>query len=318
MRAKVIHTGRIALGILASITLGWLALRGVELQLVINSFSRISPAMLILSLLVFMGASYLRAARWRLMFLSDEISIGRLFIVQHEGLGLSNVMPLRVASEITQLAVLTLRDGIKRANAIAALGMERIVDAIASTSLLGASFFLVPEMQELGVLLWGTISMVAVMVTVLIALVWGTQTFAFARRVAFVADISDSVTLLWHHRGRLAISLAMSYGYWILVGLTAWIIAEAIDLQITPISATLVIMGTIFFATAVPAAPAAAGTFEFAVVYVLGILGIDKAEGFSYAIIIHALLFLPATVIAAVFLPREGVISLRGKLTPTP
>ena len=123
--------------------------------------------------------------------------------------------------------------------------------------------------------------------------------------------------MLWHHRGRLAISLVMSYGYWILIGLTAWIIAEAIDLQITPISATLVIMGTTFFATAVPAAPGAAGTFEFAVVYVLGILGIDKAEGFSYAIIIHALLFLPATVIAAVFLPREGVISLKGKLKPT-
>ncbi len=313
MRRRVIRTGRIVLGILASAALGWLALRGVELRLVVDSFSRVSPAMLVLSLIVFMGASYLRAARWRMLFLEDEISVGRLFIVQHEGLGLSNVMPLRVASEITQLAVLTMRDGINRANAIAALGMERVIDAVASTSLLAVSFFLVPEMKQLGFLLWGAIGTVAVAVAVLTAFVWGSQTFAFARRVAFVAAISDAVTLLWRHRGRLVVSLAMSYGYWALVGLTAWIIAEAIHLQITPISATMVIMGTIFFATAVPAAPAAAGTFEFAVVYVLGVLGIDRAEGFSYAIIIHALLFLPATVIAAVFLPREGVISFGRK-----
>ena len=102
--------------------------------------------------------------------------------------------------------------------------------------------------------------------------------------------------------------MTMSVGYWLLVGLTAWILAGAIDLSISPTTATLVIMGTIFFATAVPAAPAAIGTFEFAVVYVLDeFFGVSRESGFGFAVITHAVFFLPPTLMAAVFLPREGL-----------
>jgi uncharacterized membrane protein YbhN (UPF0104 family) len=71
-------------------------------------------------------------------------------------------------------------------------------------------------------------------------------------------------------------------------------------------------MGTIFFATAVPAAPSALGTFEWAVVYVLEFFDIDRSAGFGYAVVIHAVFFLPPTIIAAVFLPREGILTMRG------
>ena len=105
----------------------------------------------------------------------------------------------------------------------------------------------------------------------------------------------------------------LSIAYWILVGITAWTIAMAIDIPISPITATLVIMGTIFFATAVPAAPSAIGTYEFAVVYVLGFFGMEREAGFGFAVITHAVFFLPPTIIAAIFLPREGIGSI-GKL----
>jgi uncharacterized membrane protein YbhN (UPF0104 family) len=78
-------------------------------------------------------------------------------------------------------------------------------------------------------------------------------------------------------------------------------------------------MGTIFFATTVPAAPSAVGTFEFAVVYVLEYFGVDREAGFGFAVIIHAVLFLPPTIIAAIFLPREGVLAvgrIRGLVAP--
>jgi uncharacterized membrane protein YbhN (UPF0104 family) len=69
-------------------------------------------------------------------------------------------------------------------------------------------------------------------------------------------------------------------------------------------------MGTIFFATAVPAAPSAIGTFEFAVIYVLDFFGVERESGFGFAVITHAVFFLPPTVIAAIFLPREGIVSV--------
>ena len=99
--------------------------------------------------------------------------------------------------------------------------------------------------------------------------------------------------------------------YWALVGVTAWTVAIAVDLDISLVTATLVIMGTIFFATAVPSAPSAIGTFEFAVVYVLEFFGVEREAGFGAAVLTHAVFFLPPTLIAVFFLPREGVGSMR-------
>ena len=105
-------------------------------------------------------------------------------------------------------------------------------------------------------------------------------------------------------------SLVLSLIYWIMVGITAWIIAQSVDIFISPLSSTLVIMTTIFFATLIPAAPSAIGSFEWAVVYILGFLGVEKDIGFSYAVVTHTVFFLPPIIIAMIFLPRESMVSI--------
>ncbi len=136
------------------------------------------------------------------------------------------------------------------------------------------------------------------------------------RRFSFLAALSLAVRDLERERLRLLGSFLVSIAYWILVGITAWIVSVAIELPISPVTATLVIMGTIFFATAVPAAPSAVGAFEWAVVYVLTFFGIERTAGFGYAVVIHAVFFLPPTIIAAIFLPGEGVFSLIRRRSP--
>ena len=173
------------------------------------------------------------------------------------------------------------------------------------------AFFLVPEMKDLGAFVWAAVALAVLAVALVTAVAWGGQALAFVQRITFLAAVSSAIRDLRHEPSRLVYALLMSLAYWGLVGTTAWIIAEAIELPVSPVAATLVIIGTTFFATAVPAAPGALGTFEFAIVYVLGILGIDDADSFAYAIIVHAVFFLPATIIAAIFLPREGVVSFR-------
>ncbi|HHZ61938.1 MAG TPA: hypothetical protein EYN53_04765 [Dehalococcoidia bacterium] len=106
---------------------------------------------------------------------------------------------------------------------------------------------------------------------------------------------------------RLALSLALSAIYWLRLGISAWIITLAVSLDISPMTATLVIMGTIFFAIAVPAAPSAIGTFEFAMMQVLEIFGVSREAGFGFAVIAHAVFFLPPTIMAAVFLSHEAL-----------
>jgi uncharacterized membrane protein YbhN (UPF0104 family) len=104
-----------------------------------------------------------------------------------------------------------------------------------------------------------------------------------------------------------------------MIGAAAWVTADGIGLPISPVIATLVIIGTISFSTVVPAAPSAIGTFEWAVVSMLGFFDVDRSAAFGYAVLIHAVFFLPPTIIAAVFLPREGIsLGDRRKKAPEP
>ena len=298
------------MGVAISALLGWLAVRGLDWGLVLESFSGVSVTMIVFAMIVFMVANYLRAARWRVLFVNGTVSTNRLFVVQNIGIGLNNVVPIRVASEAAQLAILTLRDGVRASVALATLGMERVLDLVVSAAILGAALLLIPEMERFALYIWVAIGIAVVSVVIVRLLAWGSTGGRWSKRLPFLADFLSAVRDLERERTRLAMSTAMTLVYWLLVGVTAWILAGAIDLSITPVVATVVIMGTIYFATAIPAAPAAIGAFEFAVVYVLEMFGVPRESGFGFAVITHAVFFLPPTIMAAVFLPGEGLFSI--------
>lgn len=310
MNRKLLPPARIGIGLLASVGLGWLAVQGLDWAQVRASLAHVSPYLVLVSLAIFMFGSYLRAYRWRILFVNDSISTSRLFVIQNVGIGLNNVVPIRIASEAAQLAILTLRDRISPSTALATLGMERVIDVVASTFILAAAFFFVPEMQNFKIYVWGAIGFTLVCVGLVRLLSWGSHGLSVIDRFPFLASFAGAIRELEQHKARLATSLALSTVYWLLVGVTAWLLARSISLSISPITATLVIMGTIFFATAVPAAPSAIGTFEFAVVYVLELFGVSREDGFGFAVVTHAVFFLPPTIIAAIFLPREGMTSV--------
>jgi uncharacterized protein (TIRG00374 family) len=310
MNRKLLSPVRIGIGLLASVGLGWLAAHGLDWAQVRDSLSHVSPSLVVISIAIFMFGSYLRAYRWRILFVNDRISTSRLFVIQNVGIGLNNVAPIRIASEAAQLAILTLRDRVNPATALATLGMERVIDLIASTLILAVAFFLVPEMENFALYVWGALGFTLVCIGLVRLLSWGSHAHAAITRFPFLASFATAVSELERHRARLAMSLALSTVYWLLVGVTAWVLARSIGLPLAPTTSTLVIIGTIFFATAVPAAPSAIGSFEFAVVYVLGFFGVSREDSFGFAVITHAVFFLPPTIMAAIFLPREGITSL--------
>ena len=306
MKRAALTYGRLALGIGIGVGLGWLSIRGLDWGLVVDHLARVSPLMIALALAVFMASGVVRAARWRMLFMEPRPSVVRLFIVQHEGLGLSNIMPLRVASEITQIAVLTIKDKLRASTVLAAIGMERAVDFLSSMLIFGIAFMLVPEMRPLAPYVWGMIGLGLALIVGLQVLAWRGESLWLVRRIAFLVAFSNALRNLAQDWNLLLRAFAVSIAYWLLVGVSAWIASEAIGLPISPLTATLVIIGTIFFSTAIPA-PSGIGTFHFAVVFVLGLVDVAKDDAFPFAVIVHLLFFVPPTIIAAIFLPREGV-----------
>ena len=318
MRRRLVLAGRIALGIGFSAGFLYLAARGLDWGNVGANLAGLSVPNLLLAITVFMAASYVRALRWKILLPDEQVSTGRLFVIQNEGLGLNNLLPVRVAAEITQIAVLTLRDGVDRSTALATIGMERVVDVASSTLILAVAFFLVPELKSFTVYVWGAIAVTFLILALVRLFTWSSQYLAFIRRISFLASFAEALRHVERRRVRLLASFLVSVGYWALIGTTAWLLATAVDLPMSPLTATLVIMGAILFSSAVPAAPFAIGTLEWAVVYLLEIFGIPHDAGFGYALLVHAVFFLPQTIIAAIYLPREGLLSLRRGSRPAP
>ena len=202
LKSRLLWVGKISLGLAISGGLGWLTVRGLDWGRVRDSLEGVSVPLVLLALVVFMLASYLKAMRWKILFVTEKISTPRLFIIQNEGTGLNNLMPLRVASEAAQFAMLTIRDGVNPATALATLGMERVMDVIATTVILGVAFFLVPEMSNFTLYIWGAIGFTVLAVTLVRFLAWSSDAVGFVRRLSFIASFAIAVRDLERERGR--------------------------------------------------------------------------------------------------------------------
>ena len=307
---RVFDVIRIVGGVLISLGLGWLVVHGLQWGLVVKSLGDISPRLLVLAMAVFLFATWVRALRFHTLFGLNDLSIGRLFIVQHEGLGFSNLMPLRVAGEILQLAVLRTRDGVSAPRAMATLAMDRLIDLLASILILAVGILFLPEIKSFNMFVWGVFAFTIFSILIVLFFIYG-EKMNQIQRFSFLATFAGALADLKREKRRLLVSFLLSIAYWLLVGITAWFLSISNDLGISLLTVTIVIMSTIFFATVIPAAPSAIGTFEFAVVYLLEFFGIERSTSFGFAIIVHAVFFLPSTIIAAIFLPREGVLAIR-------
>lgn len=300
--------GRIALAVAFSLGLGWLAIRGLNWNEVVDAFKGFNAWYAVLGLVLFNAATVLRAYRWQVLFLGHRVSLWRLFLVQNTGIGMNNLSPVRVVSEPAQFVMLTVRYGLRGGPAAATLGMERVLDMVASTALLALSLIFVPVRGTLPYYLLAAFIIAAFAVAVLIFFARA-STWRVVKRIRALDAFSTSVAQLWQSPGVLAYSLLLSTLYWIAVGICCWIVSLGMQgLNISPLVATLAILGTLYLTTSLPSLPMAVGTFEAAIVYVLvQFFGADQPASFSYAVLIHVMLYLPPTMIAIAVLAILGL-----------
>ena len=302
---------RLTLGVLVSLGLGWLASRGLDWQEVWEALRSLPLHVVALALFIFLLSNLIRAYRWQLLFFQEHISLLRLFLIENIGLGLNNVLPVRIASEAIQFTILTLRDRISRGTAMATLGMTRIMDIWASTLLLSLGLLVVPGAGQFARYAAGGFVFSLLLLALVRFLAWGSRGLPIIERFPLIRTFAASVAQLEQRKDRLIASMAVSLSQWLVLGVSGWIVAQGMDIPLSLAQAVLVILVTIFVATSVPAVPGAIGTFEAAMVYTMGFFDVDKSLAFSYSLVMHLLLFLPSTLLTAIFLPREGLGSLR-------
>ena len=298
---------RLLLGALASVGLGWLALHKLDWGEVLHTFRDFPIEFAFLGALVFLGALLLRAFRWYVLFVQERVSLFRLFIVQNAGIGLNNMMPVRAFGEATQFLLLTRRDRVTAPTALATIVTVNVLDVFASALLMGLGVIFLPQLR--GALLAGFIPMAIVSLLIAFVVIRKPDSLplGMGKRIPFLARFADALATLRDHRRRVLASFVLTVGHWVLVGLSGWILARGLGIDVNLGVMIVLLVAVIFAVSAIPSLPWAVGIFEAGVIIPLSLFSVDEALAFSFAVVMHVMMFAPPTIIALIVLPREGV-----------
>ena len=307
---RLAQGGILVLGALLGVFLGWVALRGTDWSQVGKAMGDFPLPLLAVALALFVVSAYLRAVRWRLLWTTERVTVLRLFWIENAALGLNNISPIRAMDEPLEFGILAVRDRLPGGTILATMMLSRIQD-LAFTLL-----FVTVAVATLPTLLRFT---PVIVVTSLFFVGWlflllnagrVVRRFPRLRRFPGLMSFEGAVRALRARKERLAAAFGLTCAYWLVLGPLGWTIADGAGIDLSFHKIMVTVLGAIFFATALPGLPGSIGTFEFAVVSLLDLWGIPKEPAIAFAIILHAVLYLPPTLFTIVVLPWEGLASI--------
>ena len=308
---------RLVLGLSVGTAIGFAVVRDVEWGSLSTVFRDFPIGYALLSLAVFSLASALRAYRWQVLFIGDKVPLHRLLLVQNAGIGLNSISPIRIVSEATQFVLLTLRYRVRGEEVAATLGVQRVLDFVIAAILLGVGLMVLPSLKGFAPYVVGAAVLAVVSVLAVPVVIWlGSR--PGLTHLQLLASTSSSLKALIRARVRLTWSFLLTLGYWILLGLSAWVLAHGMEIDISLLVATLLVIGTLTFVALVPSLPASVGTFEFAVFYLLTTIGVGDGDALGFALVIHVILFMPPILIALLVFATWAITGRRASAAATP
>jgi uncharacterized protein (TIRG00374 family) len=266
---------------------------------------------------------FLRAVRWRLLFPPEQrpplAAALRALLV---GTFFNNVLPGR-PGEAMRVFTLHQEAGTSRAAGLGTAVAERVLDVVTLLALFFVSLPWLPHLSWVGraAVFAGAVG-AAVGVTVIVLALWGRRVLEralrpLARLPGISSDGADRAAaelaagLAALHRIRIAApALLLSIAAILVIACSCWLVTFAFSLDVG-FGAGLLVMVATNLAMVIPSSPAAIGVFEAATLVALTPYGIDRSEGLSYAVVLHALNTLPFIALGAVLVPRHGMRALR-------
>jgi hypothetical protein len=306
------------LGIAVTVVFTYLAVRNAHLGEVRDALRESHMLWLLPALAVLAFAVWLRAVRWWSLFARESrpplAAVLRALLV---GYFFNNVLPLR-AGEAARIVALNRYARTSRAEAVATTVLERVYDVLALLLLL---FVLVPWLPDVTWLraaaAFGAVVAAGVLVAVFVLARFGVRPLHVAllpfRRVprlsperieAGAVNLAQGLAGLRHPEVALAAALWTVLS-WVAVGVSAWLVLLGFELgvSLSPVAGLFVII-TINLALVLPSSPAAVGVFEAATLLALDAYGVPDSRALSYAVVLHALNFLPFVAV--------GIVLVRG------
>jgi glycosyltransferase 2 family protein len=312
-----------------ALTIGLLAffLRGVDLTAVWGETRHADSRLLVLGICVTMLTYGLRAFRWQYLLAPiGPTRFSTAFETTVIGFAASFLVPR--AGEVLRPYLLARREQLPPTAAFATIILERLLDLVTVLLLFGLFVVLVDPASlsgdpalygrvKAGGLLAAAASMAGVVVFFALAghperlgrlalRVERVLPERLARAVArFVETFAEGLAVM-RQPGRLFVSLILSFPLWLSIAAGIWVTSRAFHMTFGYLGSFL-IMTLLVVGVAAPT-PGSVGAFH--AMYKLAVMtffGVDQNRAIGAAIVLHAISFLPVTLLGLLFMAREGL-----------
>jgi uncharacterized membrane protein YbhN (UPF0104 family) len=305
------------LGIAVTLVFGYLAIRNANAGDVLEALRDSNPLWLLPAFVSLATGIVIRAHRWRLLFVPalrppfrsvwNAVLVGYFF---------NSLLPAR-AGEVARIVYLNRRAGVSHAQAAATVAVERGYETLILLLLFFAAVPWLPSVTWLRAA--AALALVVAVVLLLLAFAawrWHGRPLRvllgpFVRRGVLQQPRVDA----WAHllgeglAGLTRPATLAAVGFWTVVSwlvlsLSNWLVMLGFDLGLSPAAGLLVAVATAV-ALILPASPGGLGVFEAATVVALDAYGVPTSQAVSYALVLHALNFVPY-IVAGPFAMRTG------------
>jgi uncharacterized protein (TIRG00374 family) len=309
--------------IVAALTLGllWWFFRSVNVGEVWAAILRARVGFVVAAVLVTLQTYVVRAWRWQALLLPiGRASFRNSFRTTVIGFTASFLLPGRIG-EVLRPYLLARAEHFNAASAFATVIIERVLDVIAVLTLFAV--FLVGTNIDVGPQVkWGGGVAAAASAVALAILILGARhpdrLSAWATRLTgwlpgrlraaagqLVRTFVDGLAVM-RRPGALLASFALTMVLWLSIALGIWLTSRAFDLTFRFDGTFLIIM----FLVVGVAAPTPAGVGTFHWMYRLAVtefFGAPVDTAVAGAIVLHAVSFIPISLLGLVFLAQDGL-----------
>lgn len=277
---------------------------------------------------LFFGSMFVRAWRWQIML--EPVARMRfmdVFGAMSIGYMANNVLPLRMG-EVYRAHVVHQLSGASRSAAFGSIVLERVTDLFFMLPFMGLAFVLFP--------LPGVMQKAALWIGIVAFLIAGFLLWLALDRKRATGIASRVFRLLPRKAGELCTSLVDRFAsglgalgtlrrlwpivltsplLWVMYAGMVYFVLQSLGfmdaglamIETNPLGAVLVILIVTTVGFVIPGAPGAVGTYHGVAVLALSLFGVpgDRAAGF--AILLHALNYIPLTAVGLVFFWKLGL-----------
>lgn len=310
----------VLLGLAVSVIFLVWALQDLDLQQFANDVQSANLWLLLLSVAAFGVSVVIIAWRWQFLLRAlNPVPLGGLLSLVTIGYMGNNIYPFR-SGEILRIVLLKRNHQVPYAQAATTVVIERIFDGLVMLSFVivplafldfGAPF--VQQIASAGVPLFAValalfLGLAARPNLLRAVFAWMQRWLprALGERIGGLGEgIINGLAGLRSPADLLGVVFS-SYATWMMQGVCYWLVAQAFGLELG-YAVMLLTVGVVNLAGLIPASPGMAGVFEFFTKEVLVAAGVSAPIATSYALVLHAVIWLPPTVAGALLLLREGL-----------